>query len=102
MNASPLSVALLGALALAVLGIAGMLLRRSLLVVVMCGALAQLGAALALIALGATENQPRPVAAGLILLLIAAAWSLAGSAVALATYRRRGSENVDEMQELSG
>ena len=58
--------------------------------------------ALALIALGATEHQPRPVAAGLILLLIAAAWSLAGSAVALDTYRRRGSENVDEMQELSG
>ncbi|HEY4222187.1 MAG TPA: NADH-quinone oxidoreductase subunit K [Myxococcota bacterium] len=89
-------------MALVVLGLGGMMLRRSILVVVMGGALAILGASLALVVLATARGDARGVAAALLLVLLAAAWSLAGAATALATYRRRGTENLDELRELRG
>jgi NADH-quinone oxidoreductase subunit K len=87
---------------LVVLGLGGMILRRSILVVVMSGALAILGCALVLVVMAAARGDPKGIAVALFLILIAAAWSLAGAAVALTTYRRRGTENVDELRELRG
>ena len=42
------------------------------------------------------------MATALCLLLLAGAWSIAGAATALATFRRRGTENIDELRELRG
>ena len=90
------------ALALVVLGLAGMLLRRSILVVIMSGAVSLLGAVLAFAALASARSDARGVATALVLLLFLAVWSVAGAAAALATYRRRGTENVNELRELRG
>jgi NADH-quinone oxidoreductase subunit K len=94
--------AVVAGVGLVMLGLGGMLLRRSILVVVMSGALAVLGALLALVALAVARGDGRGITAALLLLLFAAAWSIAGVAVALATYRRRGTENIDELRELRG
>jgi NADH-quinone oxidoreductase subunit K len=87
---------------LVVLGLGGMMLRRSILVVIMSGAISVLGAALAWVSLAASRADARAVALALLLLLLAAAWSIAGAAAALTTYRRRGTENIDELRELRG
>jgi NADH-quinone oxidoreductase subunit K len=87
---------------LVVLGLGGMLLRRSILVVTMSGALATLGASLTLVVLASAKGDAKGIAVALLLLLLAAAWSLAGAAAALTTYRRRGTENLDELRELRG
>ncbi|MCC7073644.1 MAG: NADH-quinone oxidoreductase subunit K [Deltaproteobacteria bacterium] len=88
--------------ALVVLGLGAMLLRRSILVVVMGGVLALLGAALTLGVLGGARGDAVAVAVALLFLVVAAAWAVAGAAVALSTYRRRGTENLDELRELRG
>ncbi len=88
--------------ALVVIGFGGILLRRSVLVVVMSGAVSMLGAALTLVLLSASRGDARGVAVSMFIVLLAAVWSLAGAAVALATYRRRGTENLDELRELRG
>ena len=98
MNAFELAVA--AGVALVVLGIGGMLLRRSIVVVVMSGTLAVLGASLALIASATARGDAQGIAAALLLIVLAAAWALVSTAAALATYRRRGTENIDELREL--
>lgn len=98
MNAVQIAVG--GGMALVVLGIGGMLLRRSIVVVVMSGAVATLGATLTLAAYATAKGDAKGVAIALLLLVLAASWSLVGCAAALATYRRRGTENVDELREL--
>lgn len=98
MNAFELAVG--AGVGLLVLGIGGMLLRRSIVVVVMSGTVAVLGASLSLIAHATARGDPRGIAAALLLLVLAAAWALVGTAAALATYRRRGTENIDELREL--
>lgn len=95
-----LELAVAGGMALVVLGIGGMLLRRSIVVVVMSGAVAALGATLTLASISTARGDAKGVALSLLLLVLAAAWSLVGCAAALATYRRRGTENLDELREL--
>jgi NADH-quinone oxidoreductase subunit K len=85
---------------LVVLGLGGMLLRRSIIVVIMSGTLAVLGVVLALASLASARGDARGIAVALLLLVIAAAWALVGTATALATYRRRGTANIDELREL--
>lgn len=85
-----------------VLGVGAMVLRRSILVVVMGGVLAMLGATLTLGALAGARGDARAAAVALLLMVLAAAWSVAGAAVAMAAYRRRGTENLDELRELGG
>lgn len=87
---------------LVVLGLGGMLLRRSIVVVVMSCAVSVLGATLCFVSLASAQASARGVATGLLLLLLSAAWSIAGVAAALASYRRRGTENIDELRELRG
>lgn len=98
MNACQLTVG--AGVGLVVLGIGGMLLRRSIVVVVMSGTVAVLGAVTALAALATARGDERGIAAALLLLVLAAAWALVGTATALATYRRRGTANIDELREL--
>ncbi len=88
--------------AVLVLGVGAMLLRRSILVVVMGGVLALLGVALTLGALGAARGDAVAVATAILFVVLAVAWAVAGAAVALTTYRRRGTENLDELRELRG
>ncbi|MBI1946823.1 MAG: NADH-quinone oxidoreductase subunit K [Deltaproteobacteria bacterium] len=87
---------------LVVLGLGAMLLRRSILIVVMGGVLALLGAALTLGTLAAARGDAVAAAAALLFVVLASAWSVAGAAVALTSYRRRGTENLDELRELRG
>lgn len=89
-------------IAMLVLGLGSMVLRRSILVVVMGGVLALLGATLTLGALAGARGDARAAAVALLLLVLAAAWAVAGAAVAMAAYRRRGTENLDELRELRG
>jgi NADH-quinone oxidoreductase subunit K len=97
-----LQVAIAAAAGLIGLGLAAMLLRRSILVVVMGGTVSMIGVSLALAVLAAARGDPRGVGAAVLMLVLAATWSVAGSAAALATYRRRGTENLDELRELRG
>lgn len=97
---SAIEIAVGGGMALVVLGIGGMLLRRSIVVVIMSGAVATLGASLTLAAFSTAKGDAKGVAISLLLLALCAAWSLVGAAAALATYRRRGTENLDELREL--
>jgi NADH-quinone oxidoreductase subunit K len=93
---------LLAACALVVIGLAGMLLRRSLLVTVMGVELCLLGAALAFSAYAIARGDPVGLAAGVVILLVGAVWAVIGSALALTLFRRRGTVNIDELRELRG
>ena len=93
---------LLAACALVVIGLAGMLLRRSLLVTVMGVELCLLGAALAFAAYAIARGDPVGLAASVVILLVGAVWAILGSALALTLFRRRGSVNIDELRELRG
>lgn len=97
-----LELAVIAGVTMVVMGLGGMLLRRSLLVVVMNGALSVLGAALVLVALAVQRGDAVGLGAAMLLVLFASSWSIAGAAVALTTYRRRGTENIDELRELRG
>lgn len=87
---------------LVVIGLSGMILRRSILVVAMSCAVAVLGSVLVLVTLASARGDPRGVATALAMLALAAAWTLAAAGASLATYRRRGTENLDELRELRG
>lgn len=99
---SDLSLALHAALVLVAVGLSAAVARRSFLIVIMGLSCAALGGSLALVVAGLARAEPRLIAASLVALLLVAAFSVAGVAVAIATYRRRGTENLDELTELSG
>src|SRR5262245_40806105 len=93
---------LLAGQALFVLGIAGMLVRRSLLVVIMSFQLCVWGAVLALVVFAAGRGDPRGYAWALVFVALGASWAILGAAAALAAFRRRGTPNLDELRELRG
>ena len=99
---SDLSLTLHAALGLVALGLAAAVARRSFLIVVMGLSCSALGGALALMVAGLSRGEPRVIAAALVALVLVAAFAVSGVAVAIATYRRRGTENLDELTELSG
>jgi NADH:ubiquinone oxidoreductase subunit K len=92
----------LAAVGLGVMGLYACVARRSFLVVVMGAVTSALGGVLALLAVAAARGDARGVAAALVFLLFVGALVVAAVATALATYRRRGTENLDELTELSG
>lgn len=102
MTLGALHVAVIAGTAFVVLGFGGMLLRRSILVVVMSGTLSMLGVALVLVALAVARRDAVGLGAAMLLVLLSASWALAGASVALTTYRRRGTESIDELRELRG
>jgi NADH:ubiquinone oxidoreductase subunit K len=95
-------VTLATSLVVMLIGFLGMAMRRSLLVVVMAGALSGLGGALALLVLGSGRGDAQGIAAAVVLLVAVAAWASMGAAVALTAWRRRGAQTVDDLTELRG
>lgn len=94
MSLPPLLVAGLG---LVIIGVIGMVTRRSFLHVLVSAQVAGIGPALVF----ALQKDRGHVAAALYLLVFALL-SVAGAAVAVTVYRRRGTVNVDELRELRG
>lgn len=99
---STLSITLHAAIVLVALGLGAAVARRSFFVVVMGLSCAATGSTLALVVAGLSRGEPRLIAASLVALLFVAAFAVASVAVGLAVYRRRGTENLDELTELSG
>jgi NADH:ubiquinone oxidoreductase subunit K len=97
-----LSLTLHAALVLVALGLGAAVARRSFFVVAMGLSCAATGGVLALVVAGVTRGDPRLIAAALVALLLVAAFAVGCVAVGLAVYRRRGTENLDELTELSG
>ena len=97
-----MSLLLLTGFALFVTGVAGMLLRRSVLVVLMSFELCVWGAAVTLLAFALGRGDARGAAFAVVFLVLGAAWAVAGAAIAIATFRRRGTANLDELRELRG
>jgi hydrogenase-4 membrane subunit HyfE len=94
-NLPPATLAGTAAVAVVFLGIAIIVLRRSLLAVAFGVALATLGLALGAHLVGAAEVAGVVVAVG-----VAGAIGLSSAAVAV--HRRRGADFVDELRELGG
>jgi NADH-quinone oxidoreductase subunit K len=90
------------ATALLVVGLTGALVRRSLLVSLLCTELALLGGVTAFFAFALPAEDPGGIARAAVLLFLCAAHALLGAAVAIAVYRRRGTLNLDELRELRG
>ena len=82
-------------LAVVVVGVVVLLLRRSLIAVAVGGQLASLGLALAAGSQGRLD-------AAVVLVVAGAAVSFVVTGAAVAVHRRRGSDHVDELRELRG
>jgi NADH-quinone oxidoreductase subunit K len=95
-------VLLLVGITLFVLGLGGVLLRRSLLVAMMGGVLSSMGSALVFGHFALVRQDPEGVARGVLLLLLSGCLAVVGGGLAIAIYRRRGTVNLDELRELSG
>ena len=83
--------------ALFLLGIAGVLLRRNILVVLMSIELMLNGANLALVTFGRIQGDAHGIALAFIVVAIAAAEAAVGLAIVVAIFRRRQTTNVDDL-----
>lgn len=95
-------VLLLSGLALFVVGLGGMMVRRSLLTALMGGVIASMGGALAWGHFALARQQPEGVARAVLFLLLSGVFAVVGAGLAIAIYRRRGTVNLDELRELNG
>src|SRR5262245_56403721 len=84
------------------LGVAGVLIRRSPLVVLLCLELMLNGANLALIAFARMHGDLQGQIFALVVLVVAACEVVVGLGVIVAMRRRRLAIDVDEMKELRG
>lgn len=83
-------------------GLAGALVRRSLLVTTVGILQCLLGAALLLVATSSPEDADAGASRALVLLVLGACHAGLASAVTLAVFRRRGTVQLDELRELQG
>ncbi len=83
-------------------GVAGALLRRSLLLVILSYEICLLGAVLAFVDQAIIRQGDGGLARALIVLLIGVSYSLLGAAATLVIFRRRSTINLDELRELRG
>ncbi|MCP4504367.1 MAG: hypothetical protein GY822_31005 [Deltaproteobacteria bacterium] len=81
-------------------GILGLLLRRSMISVLLSLNTAMLGAALLLV--GSSAGGPQGQASAFVIACVTLLVSIAGGAMSVAVYRRKGSLNIDEQRELRG
>ncbi len=88
---------LVAGLGLVIIGVIGMVTRRSLLHVLVSAQVAGIGPALVF-----AQKADHGHVAAAIYLLVFALLTVASAAVAVTVYRRRGSVNVDEIRELRG
>ncbi len=93
---------LFAALALFTIGLAGLMSRRSLLVALMSIELCVLGAVVAFAVFATARGDAKGAAYAIVVLVLGAALALVGTAVAIACFRRRATENLDELRELRG
>lgn len=84
------------------IGLAGALVRRSLLVTTVGILLSLLGAALVLLATSSPDDVEAGASRALVLLVLGACHAGLASAVTLAIFRRRGTVQLDELRELQG
>ena len=99
MAVEPLTIA---ALALLLIGLLGMLIRRSVLVALMALNVSVLGAALMFCAVAIRHHDATGLANAVIVTALVVVLSLLGSAVAIAVFRRRATIHLDELRELRG
>ena len=90
------------AAALFTIGALGMLLRRNLLVMLMCIELMLNAVNLTLVAAGRALGDIGGQVAVFFILVVAAAEAVVGLAIVVAIFRRASSASVDELSELRG
>lgn len=99
LHADPLSVT---ALALFIVGLCGMLIRRSLLTALLCLNLSVLGASLLFCVFALRRRDAAGLRDALLMMASVSLLSSAGAAVAIAVFRRRATVHLDELRELRG
>lgn len=90
------------AAALFTVGALGLLLRRNVLVMLMCIELMLNAVNLTLVAAGRAYEDMSGQVAVFFILVVAAAEAVVGLAIIVAIFRRRESASVDELSELRG
>ena len=88
--------------ALFLIGALGMLLRRNVLVMLMCIELMLNAVNLTLVAAGRALNDIGGQVAVFFVLVVAAAEAVVGLAIVVAIFRRMSTASVDELSELKG
>ena len=83
-------------------GVAGVLIRRSPLVILLCLELMLNGANLALLAFSRSVGNEDGQVFALVVMVVAACEVVVGLGLIVALYRRRLPLNVDELRELRG
>ncbi len=90
------------AAALFTVGALGLLLRRNVLVMLMCIELMLNAVNLTLVAAGRAYEDMRGQVAVFFILVVAAAEAVVGLAIIVAIFRRMATSSVDELSELHG
>lgn len=90
------------AAALFTIGALGMLLRRNVLVMLMCIELMLNAVNLTLVAAGRAYEDMNGQVAVFFILVVAAAEAVVGLAIVVAIFRRMATASVDELSELHG
>ena len=93
---------LLLAIGLFFIGIAGALIRRSLLVSLLSLQVSMLGGVVAFVAFATLRGDPDGIARAVVLLFLAVVQAVLGATCAIVVFRRRGTVNLDELRELRG
>lgn len=102
MIAIPMEQGLAVASVLFVLGLAGLMIRRNILFLLMCLEIMMNAAALAFIVAGSRWGQPDGQVMFILILTLAAAEASIGLAIVLQFYRRYHSLDIDVASEMRG
>ncbi len=84
------------------LGVVGAMIRRSLLAIALCLQLSFLGAMLLFSTFSQIRGNEKGLSIAIVLMLAFSLQMLLVCALAVFTYRHRGTLNVDELRELRG
>ena len=96
----PIQLYLILAAVLFTIGLAGVLLKRNALIVMMCVELMLNAANLTFLAFARQQGTSNGHAIAFFVIAVAAAEAAVGLAIVLAIYRTRGGVNVDEVRSL--
>ncbi len=102
MIAIPMEQGLAVASVLFVLGLAGVMIRRNILFMLMCLEVMMNAAALAFVVAGSRWGQPDGQVMFILILTLAAAEACIGLAIVLQFYRRHHSLDIDVASEMRG
>ena len=87
---------------LASIGIAGILVRRSILIILTSIQLTLMASALAVVAFSHTKALPEGKTIAIIIVVVAAAEALVGLTIAVAAYRTRPRTSIDDFTLMKG